>query len=88
MVCSALCDVGGIVVPFIVYRLVEIWHELPLVVFTVLGLIAGGLVLLLPETKGRVLPETVEDVENFHRQSAPKDKKIYLHVQTSEVARD
>lgn len=33
----------------------------------VLGLIAGGLVLLLPETKGRVLPETVEDVENFHR---------------------
>lgn len=34
MVCSALCDVGGIVVPFIVYRLVEIWHELPLVVFS------------------------------------------------------
>lgn len=33
----------------------------------VLGVIAGGLVLLLPETKGRVLPETVEDVENFHR---------------------
>uniref|UniRef100_A0A8C2SXT1 Solute carrier family 22 member 2-like n=1 Tax=Coturnix japonica TaxID=93934 RepID=A0A8C2SXT1_COTJA len=88
MVCSALCDVGGIAVPFIVYRLVEIWHELPLIVFTVLGLIAGVLVLFLPETKGRVLPETVEDVENFHRQSIPKDKKIYLHVQTSEVARD
>ncbi|XP_068268913.1 solute carrier family 22 member 2-like [Nyctibius grandis] len=88
MVCSSLCDVGGIIVPFIVYRLVEVWHDLPLIVFTVLGLIAGGLVLLLPETKGRVLPETVEDVENFHGQSAPKAKKIYLHIQTSEVAHD
>ncbi|KFV13947.1 Solute carrier family 22 member 2, partial [Pterocles gutturalis] len=85
MVCSSLCDVGGIIVPFIVYRLVEVWPGLPLIVFTVLGLIAGGLVLLLPETKGRVLPETIEDVENLHRQSAPKAKKIYHHVQTSEV---
>ncbi|NXA37740.1 S22A2 protein, partial [Eudromia elegans] len=67
MVCSALCDIGGVVAPFIVYRLVEVWQELPLIVFTVLGLIAGGLVLLLPETKGKVLPETVEDVENLHR---------------------
>ncbi|XP_009635480.1 solute carrier family 22 member 2 isoform X1 [Egretta garzetta] len=88
MVCSSLCDIGGVIVPFIVYRLVEVWHDLPLIVFTVLGLIAGGLVLLLPETKGRVLPETVEDVENFHGQSALKAKKIYLHVQTSEVAQD
>ncbi|XP_031957702.1 solute carrier family 22 member 2-like [Corvus moneduloides] len=87
MVCSSLCDIGGVLVPFIVYRLVEVWYDLPLIVFTVLGLTAGGLVLLLPETKGRVLPETVEDVENFHRQSAPKAKKIYLHVQGSEVTR-
>ncbi|NXO81297.1 S22A2 protein, partial [Sitta europaea] len=85
MVCSSLCDIGGVIVPFIVYRLVEIWHDLPLIVFTVLGLIGGGLVLLLPETKGRVLPETVEDVENFHRQSTRKAKNIYLHVQGSEV---
>ncbi|XP_062428304.1 solute carrier family 22 member 2-like [Rhea pennata] len=88
MVCSALCDVGGVVAPFIVYRLVEVWQELPLIVFTVLGLIAGGLVLLLPETKGRVLPETLEDVENLHRQGAPKEKQIYLHVQTSEVVHE
>ncbi|KFV49727.1 Solute carrier family 22 member 2, partial [Tyto alba] len=85
MVCSSLCDIGGVIAPFIVYRLVEVWHDLPLIVFAVLGLIAGGLVLLLPETKGRVLPETVEDVENLHRKSAPKVKKIYLHIQMSEV---
>ncbi|XP_027735834.1 solute carrier family 22 member 2-like, partial [Empidonax traillii] len=84
MICSSLCDVGGVIVPFIVYRLVEVWHDLPLIVFTILGLTAGGLVLLLPETKGRVLPETVEDVENFHRQSASKGNKIYIHVKTPE----
>uniref|UniRef100_A0ACB8GBK2 Uncharacterized protein n=1 Tax=Sphaerodactylus townsendi TaxID=933632 RepID=A0ACB8GBK2_9SAUR len=67
MVCSSLCDLGGIISPFIVYRLAEIWHELPLVVFTLVGLIAGVSVLLLPETKGRTLPETIEDVENFHK---------------------
>ncbi|XP_053150848.1 solute carrier family 22 member 2-like isoform X2 [Hemicordylus capensis] len=70
MVCSSLCDLGGIISPFIVYRLAEIWHELPLVVFTVVVLIAAGSVLLLPETKGRTLPETIEDVENFHRHHA------------------
>ncbi|XP_067411290.1 solute carrier family 22 member 2-like [Emydura macquarii macquarii] len=86
MVCSSLCDVGGMIVPFIVYRLAEIWHELPLLVFAVVGLIAGGLVLLLPETNGKTLPETIEDVENLHRQENPTEKIIYLHVQTEEAA--
>ncbi|XP_044867755.1 solute carrier family 22 member 1-like isoform X2 [Mauremys mutica] len=86
MVCSSFCDVGGILAPFIVYRMAEIWHELPLIVFAVVGLIAGGLVLLLPETKGKTLPETIEDVENLHRQENPREKIIYLHVQTQEVA--
>ncbi|XP_029452552.1 solute carrier family 22 member 2 [Rhinatrema bivittatum] len=87
MVCSSMCDFGGIITPFLVYRLGEIWHELPLVVFAVLGVTAGGLVFLLPETKGRNLPETINDAENLHRQEMKsRNKKIYLHVKTSDIA--
>ncbi|NXX00693.1 S22A2 protein, partial [Larus smithsonianus] len=67
LVCSSMCDLGGIITPFLVYRLAELWHELPLVVFAVVILIDGGLVLLLPEMKGKTLPETIEDAENLHR---------------------
>ncbi|XP_050170242.1 solute carrier family 22 member 2-like isoform X7 [Myiozetetes cayanensis] len=67
LVCSSLCDLGGIITPFLVYRLAELWHELPLVIFAVIVLIDSGLVLLLPEMKGKALPETIEDAENLHR---------------------
>nr|XP_021150559.1 solute carrier family 22 member 2 [Columba livia] len=86
LVCSSMCDLGGIITPFLVYRLVELWHELPLVVFAVIGLINGGLVLLLPEMRGKTLPETIEDAENLHRQKKSKEKLIYLQVLTSEAA--
>ncbi|XP_045661440.1 solute carrier family 22 member 2 isoform X2 [Ursus americanus] len=80
LVCSSMCDIGGIITPFLVYRLTDIWHELPLVVFAVVGLVAGGLVLLLPETKGKALPETIDEVENMQRPRKNKEKMIYLQV--------
>ncbi|XP_005551559.3 solute carrier family 22 member 1 isoform X1 [Macaca fascicularis] len=84
MVCSSLCDIGGIITPFIVFRLMEVWQALPLILFGVLGLLAAGVTLLLPETKGVALPETMKDAENLGRKAKPKENTIYLEVQTSE----
>ncbi|KAM8787999.1 solute carrier family 22 member 2 isoform 2-T2 [Rhynchonycteris naso] len=85
LVCSSMCDIGGIITPFLVYRLTEVWHELPLVVFAVIGLVAGGLVLLLPETRGKTLPETIDEVENMWRSRKNKEKMIYLQVKKRDI---
>ncbi|XP_040304651.1 solute carrier family 22 member 1-like isoform X1 [Herpailurus yagouaroundi] len=86
MVCSSLCDLGGIITPFLVFRLMEVWRGSPLILFAILGLVAGGVTLLLPETKGVTLPETIEDAENLGRIAKPKENTIYLQIQATEHA--
>ena len=38
---------------------------IPLTLFGVVTFVAGLLTLILPETLGKKLPETIEDAENF-----------------------
>ncbi|KAM4693117.1 solute carrier family 22 member 3 [Discoglossus pictus] len=79
-ICSGMCDLGGIIAPFLLYRLIELWVELPLLIFGILALICGGLVMLLPETMGISLPETIEDVENLARQQRSEKKKKNIPI--------
>jgi len=56
--------VASIVSPYIV-DLVRISRFLPLTILGILALIGGVVGLMLPETLGAILPETIEDGENF-----------------------
>ncbi|XP_077984187.1 organic cation transporter protein-like [Glandiceps talaboti] len=62
--CSMLGYTGGIVAPQILL-LRSLWHPLPTVIFGIMALLAGIAVLPLPETRGRKLPETIEEGELF-----------------------
>ncbi|KAM5327240.1 solute carrier family 22 member 2 [Glossophaga mutica] len=84
-VCSSLSNISGIITPFLVFRLIDVWHELPLMVFAVVSLVAGGLVMLLPETKGKALPETIDEVEDMQRPRKKKEKMIYLQVEKRDI---
>ena len=63
-VCAMAARIGGIVAPLILI-MGDYWYPLPYIIFGSSSIIAGVLVVFLPETKGRKLPETIEDGENF-----------------------
>ncbi|GFN79332.1 organic cation transporter protein [Plakobranchus ocellatus] len=71
--CSLSARIGGILSPYIA-DLEDVisgnWGvAVPLLIFGGLSVAAGLLVLFLPETSNRVLPDTVEDAKNFGKSS-------------------
>jgi len=63
---SVAARIGGFLAPFII-SLQDSVRWLPNVIFSCLGITAGLLALLLPETKGFELMETVEEAEEFYK---------------------
>ncbi|CAG5053792.1 unnamed protein product [Parnassius apollo] len=65
---SSLVHVSGYVAtmlsPFIVYS-ERFWKPLPLLLLGAVGLLVSGFGLLLPETKGRAMPQTIYEAERF-----------------------
>ncbi|XP_063585383.1 organic cation transporter-like protein [Penaeus indicus] len=62
--CSMCARIGGIVAPFVA-SLAHTYKPLPLLVFGSLSIVAGLLVVLLPETVGCELPQTIPESESF-----------------------
>ncbi|KAI8492349.1 hypothetical protein Bbelb_298020 [Branchiostoma belcheri] len=63
-VSSMWARVGGIISPFVAL-LADSWRPLPYIVFGGLSVLGGVLCLLLPETLGTPLPQTLQEAEDF-----------------------
>jgi len=59
---SCFGRLGSIIAPF-VQLLSSLWKPLPFIIYGGTALVASVLILLLPDTKGKPLPSTIEDVE-------------------------
>ncbi|XP_072302145.1 solute carrier family 22 member 4-like [Eucyclogobius newberryi] len=62
--CSMAARVGGIVAPYFIY-LRSFWVSLPYILMGTLTVLTGTLSLLLPESHGRPLPETLGQIQPF-----------------------
>ncbi|XP_064117450.1 organic cation transporter protein-like isoform X1 [Macrobrachium nipponense] len=69
--CSMCARVGGLIAPFIAYS-AKTYKPLPLLIFGALSIISGTLIVLLPETVGCELPQTLQESEDFG-----KDQSIW-----------
>ncbi|XP_028166460.1 organic cation transporter protein-like, partial [Ostrinia furnacalis] len=59
--------VATVVSPFIVYS-ERVWRPLPLLILGAVGLVASAVGVLLPETRGRSMPQTIADGERLVRE--------------------
>ncbi|XP_071108403.1 organic cation transporter protein-like [Haliotis cracherodii] len=66
---AAIGRVGGIVIPFIILMADDITWA-PGVILTAMAVITLVLIQVLPETKGRELPQTLEDLKGWYRKTS------------------
>ncbi|CAG5112629.1 Oidioi.mRNA.OKI2018_I69.chr2.g6822.t1.cds [Oikopleura dioica] len=63
-VCSICARFGGLLCPYII-SLANYWKPLPLIIFASVSVVAFVLMIPLPETHKKVLPQTLEEAESF-----------------------
>ncbi|KAG8195845.1 hypothetical protein JTE90_008537 [Oedothorax gibbosus] len=63
--CQTAARIGSILAPFVKELGTYTHYSVPNVLYGVLALTSGLLSLLLPETKGKNMPDTMEEGENF-----------------------
>ncbi|XP_030828406.1 organic cation transporter protein-like [Strongylocentrotus purpuratus] len=80
---STFSRVAGIISPLIL-TLSKYWRPLPMVIYGAAGVAVGFSTLLLPETRGRKLPDTLEEGENFGMKSL-KEEKVNVTSKTRSV---
>ncbi|XP_041463007.1 organic cation transporter protein-like [Lytechinus variegatus] len=70
---STFSRIAGIISPLIL-TLSKYWNPLPMVIYGAAGVAVGLSTLLLPETRGMKLPDTLEEGENFGMTSVEEEK--------------
>jgi len=63
--CSSMARVGAVLAPIIGREVGRVNRDLVFVIFSVASLLSGFLTLFLPETRGKTLPDSIEDGEAF-----------------------
>ncbi|KAM9339253.1 solute carrier family 22 member 16 [Symphorus nematophorus] len=71
---SMMCRVGSVVAPFCVY-LADVWIYLPQLIVGILAFVIGVLTMLLPETLGEPLTNTLKEAEDLGRKPRKKKKE-------------
>ncbi|XP_072013646.1 organic cation transporter protein-like [Amphiura filiformis] len=70
--------VGGVLAPYVIY-LERVGKYLPLTILGIISIVAGILSILLPETRNRPLPETIEDGEKIYQTKAiPRERMLSI----------
>ncbi|XP_069137751.1 organic cation transporter protein-like isoform X2 [Argopecten irradians] len=73
--CSAAARIGGMVAPYSnIFASYVIWG--PGVVFGICCIVVALLALLLPETNGKELPQTIEDYNDWVKQPPKSSRKL------------